>query len=118
MKVKSAHETAGIGKGHKYLGHFAQPKYINRGHNSDRIVVTNDEPAGPRENVLKGDEPVANKISQQRLYDQMGEGIVKQRQRDEDATIKAADELRKQRAAAKRAEDSSSKNMNVPVWNR
>lgn len=34
MKVKSAHETAGIGKGHKYLGHFAKAKNINKGHNT------------------------------------------------------------------------------------
>lgn len=33
MKVKSAHATAGIGKLHGYLGHFAKPKHINRGHN-------------------------------------------------------------------------------------
>lgn len=43
MKFKSAHTTAGIGKLHGYLGHFAQPKHINRGHNSDpipRVTIT------------------------------------------------------------------------------
>lgn len=38
MKVKSPHATAGIGKLHGYLGHFAQPKHVNRGHNSDKIA--------------------------------------------------------------------------------
>lgn len=33
MKIKSAHETAGLGKHHRYLGHFARPKFINQGHN-------------------------------------------------------------------------------------
>jgi hypothetical protein len=33
--MKTAHETAGIGKNHRYLGHFAKPMHINRGHNSD-----------------------------------------------------------------------------------
>lgn len=33
MKIKSPHETAGIGKLHGYLGHFAQARHINRGHN-------------------------------------------------------------------------------------
>lgn len=33
MKIKTAHEAAGIGPGHRYLGHFAKPKYINQGHN-------------------------------------------------------------------------------------
>ena len=33
MKVKTPHQTAEIGKLHGYLGHFAQPRHINRGHN-------------------------------------------------------------------------------------
>jgi hypothetical protein len=47
MKVKDAHETAGIGEGHEYLGHFAKKKYINKGHNdvanSDGYVVPRDD---------------------------------------------------------------------------
>ncbi len=37
MKIKTAHETAGIGPGHRYLGHFAKPKFINQGHNDTPI---------------------------------------------------------------------------------
>ncbi len=34
MKVKNAAQTAALGKGHRYLGHFKKDKYINEGHNS------------------------------------------------------------------------------------
>lgn len=34
-KVKSPAQTAALGKGHKYLGHFRKAKYLNDGHNTD-----------------------------------------------------------------------------------
>ena len=51
MKVKTPFETAGIGKGHRYLGHFAKAKHINRGHNTDPY----DTPVTP-EKPLPGDK--------------------------------------------------------------
>lgn len=53
MKVKSAHATAGIGSGHSYLGHFAKPHNINRGHNTDPM---NEEVVPPKSTVLPGDK--------------------------------------------------------------
>lgn len=34
MKNRTAADVAGIGKAHKYLGHFAKAKHLNRGHNT------------------------------------------------------------------------------------
>lgn len=60
MKVKSAHETACIGKGHKYLGHYAKAKHINRGHNSSGKIDPYE--GAQRENKLKGDEPTLKEM--------------------------------------------------------
>lgn len=56
MKTKSAHQTAGLGKNHAYLGHFRKPRFINQGHNdlpmSDRErrakVYSDSEPSYDR----------------------------------------------------------------------
>lgn len=62
MKVKSAHETAGIGHGHRYLGHFAKAANINRGHNSSGKIDPYE--TGAPANKLKGDEPTLSAMDE------------------------------------------------------
>lgn len=111
MKVKSPHATAGIGKLHGYLGHFSKPQHINRGHNSDPV----------------GDLVLPSDKRRQRLHEEFVAGVAKDAEAGRNPGTQevkerplSRDELLQKRldAAAKRAEDSSAKNMNIPVWSR
>lgn len=105
MKIKSPHETAGIGKLHGYLGHFAKAKHINRGHNSDGLIkgpMSDKEAAGQvPQVVVTAKKMTADEAS---AYDA--------------AQAKETSQRAKEAAAAKRAEDSQSKFQRVPVWSR
>jgi len=67
MKVKDEVETCGpLSKEHGYLGHFKKSENLQKGHN-------NNEMYSPvvKENILKGDLGVANRISSLRLDKQV-----------------------------------------------
>lgn len=109
MKIKSAHETAGIGPGHRYLGHFAKPKYINQGHNSDPV----------------GDLALPSDKRRQRLHEEFVAGVVKDAeaglnpgtQQPSERPLTKEEKLQKRiDAVSKRVDDS--KNQSIPVWTK
>ncbi len=67
MKTKTAHETAGIGPGHRYLGHFAKPRFINQGHNDTPMnekkgtVTIVEAPSAKQGRAFNDTEPTYDK---------------------------------------------------------
>lgn len=114
MKIKSAAETAQLGKAHAYLGHFAKAKHINRGHNSDPIpdlglsiaskaAARNDPSIHQYPTKLPNGEPSGGPEWEKAMQRVAAE------QRRQKAIDAAGD------AAAKRAEDSQSKYQTLPI---
>lgn len=106
MKIKTAAQTANLGKAHAYLGHFAKAKHINRGHNTDPVGNLSD---------VRAQGGMPSDQQRERLHRQKVADAVK----DAEAGITSPPirELSdREKAVIKRVDDS--KMQNIPVWSR